>query len=78
MAFNTDHQHSGPKAGLIRGLLSCWANKGLAYFDDDPEQLRRAAAYLDNPPAVAALGREVYGLTGQAKRKRIMIYGGPA
>lgn len=73
VAFNTDHSHD---TGLIRGLLSPWANKGLAYFDDDPAQLRRAAAYLESPPAVAALGREVYGLIGQARRKRKMVYGG--
>lgn len=73
VAFNTDHDHT---TGLIRGLLSPWANKGLSYFDDSPEQLRRAADYLDSPPAVAALGRPVYGLVGQARRKRKMVYGG--
>jgi hypothetical protein len=75
VAFNTDHCHT---TGLIRGLLSPWANKGLAYFDDDPDQLRRAADYLENPPAVTALGRKVFGLLGKAKRKKKMIYGGPA
>jgi hypothetical protein len=78
VAFNTDHKHSGVDAGLIRGLLSCWANKGLAYFDDDPEQLRRAASYLENPPAVTALGRKVFGLLGKARRKKVMVYGGTA
>lgn len=63
---------------MIRGLLSCWANKGLAYFDDDPAQLRRAADYLENPPAVTALGRQVFGLLGKARRKKVMIYGGTA
>lgn len=72
-AFSTDHCH---ETGLIRGLLSCWANKGLAYFHDDPDQLRRAADYLENPPAIAALSRPVYGLLGQARRKRKMVYGG--
>lgn len=73
IAFNTDHDHT---TGLIRGLLSPWANKGLAYFDDDPAQLRRAADYLENPPAVAALGKETYGLVGKAQRKKKMVYGG--
>lgn len=73
--LNTDHCHH---TGLIRGLLTPWANKGLAFFDDSPEQLRRAADYLENPPAVQALGREVYGLLGRAKRKKKMVYGGPA
>lgn len=71
--FNVDHSH---ETGLIRGLLSPWANKGLSFFDDDPDQLRRAADYLENPPAVRALGREVYGLLGKARRKKVMIYGG--
>jgi hypothetical protein len=73
--LNVDHCH---ETGLFRGLLSAWANKGLAFFDDDPVQLRAAAAYLENPPAVAALGREVYGLLGKARRKHKMIYGGTA
>lgn len=73
VAFNTDHRHAD---GLIRGLLSCWANKGLAFFDDDPCQLRRAADYLENPPAVTALGRQVFGLLGKARRKKVMVYGG--
>lgn len=72
IAFNTDHCHD---TGLIRGLLSPFANKGLAYLDDDPAQLRRAADYLDNPPAVTALGRKVFGLLGRAKRKKVMVYG---
>jgi hypothetical protein len=73
--LNTDHCHD---TGLIRGLLTPWANKGLAFFDDDPQQLRRAADYLENPPAVRALGREVYGLVGRAQRKKKMVYGGPS
>lgn len=72
VAFNTDHCHD---TGMIRGLLSPWANKGLAYFDDDPAQLRRAALYLENPPAVSALGRKVFGLLGRAKHKKVMVYG---
>lgn len=72
VSLNVDHDHS---TGLIRGLLSPWANKGLAYFDDDPHQLRAAADYLEKPPAVAALGRRVYGLLGQARKKKSMVYG---
>lgn len=70
--LNIDHRHSD---GLIRGLLTMSMNKGLGYFNDDPALLRAAADYLDNPPAIAALGRKVYGLIGQAKVKRIMKYG---
>lgn len=72
VALNTDHDH---ETGLIRGLLHPWVNKGLVYFDDNPTFLRRAADYLENPPAVAALGRKVYGLLGKARRKKKMVYG---
>jgi len=72
LRLNIDHRHGD---GLIRGLLTMTMNKGLGYFNDDPALLRAAADYLDNPPAVQALGRKVYGLLGQAKVKRIMKYG---
>lgn len=70
--LNIDHDH---KTGLIRGLLSPWANKGLSFFNDDPALLDAAAQYLRWPPAVAAIG-EKYGLLGRAIRKKKMIYGG--
>jgi hypothetical protein len=73
--LNVDHNH---KTGQIRGLLTMSINKGLGYFNDDPKLLRAAADYLENYPAVLALGKKVYGLIGQAKKKRIMIYGPPA
>lgn len=74
-SLNVDHDHV---TGLIRGLLSPWINKGLSFFEDDPILLRAAADYLDNPPAVTALGRKVFGLIGKAQRKKKMIYGGNA
>lgn len=64
--FYVDHCHH---SGLVRGLLSLRANKGLAYFNDDPAMLRRAAEYLENPPAVAALKEKVYGVIGRVTRK---------
>lgn len=70
--LNVDHDHS---TGMIRGLLSPWANKGLSFFDDDPAILEAAARYLRCPPAVTALG-ERFGLLGRAQRKKKMIYGG--
>jgi hypothetical protein len=70
--LNIDHRHID---GLIRGLLSLSINKGLAYFNDDPKLLRAAADYLENPPAIRALGKKVYGLIGQAKIKKVMKYG---
>jgi hypothetical protein len=70
--LNIDHDH---QTGLIRGLLSPWANKGLSFFNDDPATLEAAAHYLRHPPAVTAIG-ERYGLLGRAQRKKKMIYGG--
>lgn len=72
VSLNVDHCH---RTGLIRGLLSPWANKGLAFFDDDPEYLRAAASYLEAPPASEALGHKTYGLLGQARNKKVMVYG---
>jgi hypothetical protein len=68
----TDHDH---KTGLFRGLLSMKVNRGMAYFNDDPVLLRKAAEYLENPPAVTALGKKVFGLIGKAQSKKKMIYG---
>src|SRR5262249_11958404 len=73
VSLNVDHDHG---TGLIRGLLSPWANKGLSYFDDSPALLRAAANYLENLPAVEALGKR-YGLIGRAAHKKKMVYGPP-
>jgi Recombination endonuclease VII len=73
-ALAADHDH---KTGKVRGALSLNINRGLAYFSDDPVLLRKAADYLENPPASRALGKEVFGLIGKAKKKKTMIYGSP-
>lgn len=65
-SFFLDHRHSD---GYLRGLLSMNANKGLGYFNDDPDQLRRAADYLENSTVTAALGEEVYGMIGRVTKK---------
>lgn len=64
-----DHDH---KSGLIRGLLNPMTNRMLI---DNRQTLINTLKYLENPPAVAALGEEVFGLIGRAKRKKVMLYG---
>lgn len=52
-----DHSHN---SGIIRGLL-CFPcnNRVLASARDDSQLLRRAAEYIDNPPAVEVIGERV-------------------
>jgi hypothetical protein len=64
--LHIDHDH---KTGQVRGLLNSWINKGLAAFQDNPEWLRKAADYLENPPVTAALGEDVFGVVGRVSRK---------
>ena len=66
---NLDHCHH---TGLARGLLNPMTNKRLV---DNVAVLKRTLEYLENPPAVAALGEKVYGLMGRAQRKRKPRYG---
>lgn len=61
-----DHDH---KTGLVRGVLDWRINQAIAHFNDDPDLLRRAADYLEKPPAVAALGEKVYGVIGRITKK---------
>lgn len=50
LPLSVDHCHKTRQSGAskgIRGLLCQACNIGLGKFDDDPELLRRAAAYLE-------------------------------
>lgn len=53
-----DKKHRGVECrDRVRGLLDFQCNRALGKFRDNPEILRRAADYLENPPAVAVLKR---------------------
>jgi hypothetical protein len=72
----TDHDHD---TGLFRGRLAYLINKALGTFESSykartPIVLRALADYLENPPAVSAIGPR-YGLIGRAKQKKHMVYG---
>ena len=64
-APHTDHDH---KTGLFRGIVCFFCNAYLLRQRITPELLRRAADYLENPPAVAVLG-ERFGPTGRINAK---------
>jgi hypothetical protein len=65
--LHVDHRHAD---GLCRGLLDWGCNAAVAKLRDDAGRAARAAAYLESPPATAALGREVYGRTGRVTTRR--------
>lgn len=48
LRLSIDHCH---KTGKIRGLLCSNCNRGLGYFKDNPELLKRAELYLLSEPA---------------------------
>jgi len=69
----TDHSHA---SGLVRGLLCASCNRILGKIEDPRfwskqtvEKLLRAAEYLSNPPAVQALGKEVFCYPGKLGTK---------
>jgi Recombination endonuclease VII len=65
-ALHTEHDHS---TGLVRGLACFFCNAQILRQRVTPELLRRAADYLDDPPAVKVLG-ERFGPTGRITSKR--------
>lgn len=63
--FHVDHEHGG----AVRGIVSPYANTRLIVRLKDHETAQRLADYLRNPPATAALGRQVIA-PGRPKKKR--------
>lgn len=64
---HTDHRH---KDGLVRGILCSQCNRALGKAEDPRWQwvythFLRAGLYLQSPPAVEALKREVLGYPGK-------------
>jgi hypothetical protein len=71
-----DHHHG---SGFIRGVLDWRINKALGIIENSfgaqtPDILKELAEYLISPPATGVIGSR-YGLIGQAKNKKVMIYG---
>jgi hypothetical protein len=64
--LNTDHDH---KSGLTRGVLCSGCNRRIPTWMTI-EWLQKTLAYLENPPASAALGEARYGRTGRVTNKR--------
>ena len=66
----TDHRHSD---GLIRGLLCSQCNRLLGKIEGTGwtvGTLVRLIQYIQTPPAVTALGREVFGYAGRVGTKK--------
>ena len=62
-----DHSHL---TGESRGAL-CWhCNTALGKFGDNPDFLRRAADYLDNPPVLQCFKTRKFGLPGRVNTSR--------
>lgn len=64
--LSVDHRHSN---GTVSGLLCGSCNNLLGRGRDDPEFFRRAANYLEDPPAPNVIGDRVAPIHGTDKEK---------
>lgn len=64
-----DHSHTDGKRGRLRGLLCFLCNRRILGARSDSIVIRMAA-YVTNPPAIQALGREVIAEGRQRKKKQ--------
>ncbi len=67
-SLEVDHDH---KSGKVRGLL-CWRcnSRLLSAAGVDPARLRRAALYLEQPPAEKVIGEHVVPPRKPRKRRK--------
>jgi len=63
--LSVDHCHV---RGTVRGLLCPWCNRGLKYFRDDPDWLKRAAKHVQRDPLGARVPDKY--LKGQPKKRK--------
>ena len=66
-SLHVEHDH---KTLVIRGLACPACNSGLSKFRDNPEALKRAADFLENPPAVRVLGTRIAKNPPKRRRRR--------
>ena len=64
-ALAVDHCHT---TGTVRGLLCPWCNRGLRYYQDNPEYLKRAAKHVQRDP-LGIVVPDKY-LKGRPKKRR--------
>lgn len=67
--FHIDHEHQEGQAGPLRGIVCPFDNTRIIGRLKSHQRAQALADYLLEPPAVRALGREVWS-PGRPKKKR--------